>query len=294
MPKSKCRYEILFPLPNSNLKISSIHYSAFDDVMTLNLCDINGNEETNIDSLIKRIKELNDENIMLKAQNEDESNSASRQVRFNNLMVRYRIEEDDIFWNIYLDEDTDSFSFNREFNKLKENYNWINKGDALITLRAENVPFYSSSPTIIQSQVSGIFESIKNKQAIKDDLICRIKKYDQSEKENIINELEKEDIKQYIYKKERKKMIERETLDELVSEGKVFNIYTKKDGNRETIPMDIANAVWNRDGGKCCICDSNKELEFDHIIPVSKGGATTFRNLQLLCRKCNSIKSDNI
>ncbi len=89
-------------------------------------------------------------------------------------------------------------------------------------------------------------------------------------------------------------MIERETLDELIAEGLVFNVITTKDGHREPIPSDIANAVWNRDGGQCCICGSRSDLEFDHIIPISKGGATTFRNLQLLCKKCNIRKSDRI
>ena len=106
--------------------------------------------------------------------------------------------------------------------------------------------------------------------------------------------MKREDIKQAVLKKERKKMIERETLDELIEAGKIFNIYTKKEGNRTTIPMDIASAVWNRDGGKCCFCSSKKNLEFDHIIPVSKGGATTFSNLQLLCKSCNITKSNNI
>lgn len=113
-------------------------------------------------------------------------------------------------------------------------------------------------------------------------------------KMEVIAGLEKEDIKNAVYKKERKKMIEREVLDELVQEGKIFNVYIQKDGNRMTIPMDIATAVWNRDGGKCCICGSNENLEFDHIIPISKGGATTLRNLQILCKNCNIKKSDNI
>jgi hypothetical protein len=64
--------------------------------------------------------------------------------------------------------------------------------------------------------------------------------------------------------------------------------------NREAIPQDIQDKVWNRDGGKCIKCGSNEKLEFDHIIPFSKGGANTYRNLQLLCEKCNRQKSNKI
>ena len=63
---------------------------------------------------------------------------------------------------------------------------------------------------------------------------------------------------------------------------------------RRSIPKDVKNDVWNRDGGKCVECGSKENLEFDHIIPVAKGGANTYRNLQLLCEDCNREKSDNI
>ena len=40
---------------------------------------------------------------------------------------------------------------------------------------------------------------------------------------------------------------------------------------RMVIPRDVKISVWNRDGGRCVECWSNESLEFDHIIPVSRG-----------------------
>ena len=37
-----------------------------------------------------------------------------------------------------------------------------------------------------------------------------------------------------------------------------------------------------------------KDLEIDHIIPISMGGQTTKANLQVLCKWCNNKKSNNI
>ena len=65
-------------------------------------------------------------------------------------------------------------------------------------------------------------------------------------------------------------------------------------GRRETIPDDVKMYVWNRDGGKCVKCGSQEKLEFDHIIPLSKGGSNTARNVQLLCETCNRSKGDSI
>lgn len=58
-----------------------------------------------------------------------------------------------------------------------------------------------------------------------------------------------------------------------------------------TIPKRIQNEIWRRDQGKCVECGSKENLEFDHIIPVVRGGANTARNIQLLCEKCNRRKS---
>ena len=68
----------------------------------------------------------------------------------------------------------------------------------------------------------------------------------------------------------------------------------KSTNQRHSIPKNVQDRVWNRDGGKCVECGSNEKLEFDHIIPHSKGGADTYRNIQLLCEPCNRSKSAKI
>lgn len=209
--------------------------------------------------------------------------------------VQYEIIDTDDYVEFYSRQDVFPIKFHREFDKSKDNHNWVEKNKMLITLDVEGIYRYGTrKPTLIMSPVSGIFETIKNRNIKENELFCRIRKYNDNDKQKVFEEIERIEIRQNIIAKERKKLIERETMDELISEGKIFNYYTKKNGNRETIPVDVATAVWNRDGGKCCICGSHENLEFDHIIPISKGGATTFRNLQLLCHSCNLKKSDKI
>lgn len=63
------------------------------------------------------------------------------------------------------------------------------------------------------------------------------------------------------------------------------------------IPHEVRVAVWQRDQGRCVQCGASGPgawLEFDHIIPHSLGGANTVGNVQLLCRRCNLLKSNRI
>jgi hypothetical protein len=102
-------------------------------------------------------------------------------------------------------------------------------------------------------------------------------------------EFEKEMIRKEILEEERKKQLRRQVKKELIDSGKIL-----QREKRTPIPQDIQDRVWIRDSGKCVMCGSNESLEFDHIIPFSKGGANTYRNIQLLCEKCNREKSNKI
>ena len=75
-----------------------------------------------------------------------------------------------------------------------------------------------------------------------------------------------------------------------MDEGEIFPEANK----RPPILKEVVDVVWRRNGGKCVYCGSTENLQLDHIIPFSKGGATTVENLQLLCQKCNLQKSNKI
>ena len=47
----------------------------------------------------------------------------------------------------------------------------------------------------------------------------------------------------------------------------------KKAIRRVPIPDDVKMFVWQRDQGRCVRCGRQENLEFDHVIPVAKGGA---------------------
>ncbi len=59
---------------------------------------------------------------------------------------------------------------------------------------------------------------------------------------------------------------------------------------RSSVPDDVKQMVWMRDGGRCRSCGSDSELQFDHIIPVVMGGGSAPENLQVLCGPCNRRK----
>lgn len=67
------------------------------------------------------------------------------------------------------------------------------------------------------------------------------------------------------------------------------------------IPSKVRRAVYRRDAGRCSFvdeeglrCGSTSRLEFDHIVPVARGGKSTVENLRLMCRAHNQYEAERV
>jgi hypothetical protein len=69
-----------------------------------------------------------------------------------------------------------------------------------------------------------------------------------------------------LLKERRAKLVAQEALkvSQLRAREKIIN-------RRQAISANVRREVWRRDEGRCVKCGSRKNLEYDHIIPISKG-----------------------
>jgi 5-methylcytosine-specific restriction endonuclease McrA len=72
-----------------------------------------------------------------------------------------------------------------------------------------------------------------------------------------------------------------------------------QDTNSRYIPTRVRAAVWKRDRARCTFvsesghqCAATKDLEFDHIVPLALGGATSAGNLRLRCHAHNQYAAE--
>jgi 5-methylcytosine-specific restriction endonuclease McrA len=60
------------------------------------------------------------------------------------------------------------------------------------------------------------------------------------------------------------------------------------------VPAFTRFNVFLRDRFTCQYCGAREELTFDHVIPRSKGGLTTWENVVAACSPCNLRKGDRL
>jgi hypothetical protein len=75
----------------------------------------------------------------------------------------------------------------------------------------------------------------------------------------------------------------------------------RSDKNPRYIPAYVRRAVRKRDGDQCTFvgdhaqrCGSRRFLEFDHIVPVARGGESTVDNVRLRCRAHNQYEAERV
>ena len=79
-----------------------------------------------------------------------------------------------------------------------------------------------------------------------------------------------------------------------VSKEEYTQVETQKSNPDRYVSQAVREKIFKKFGQKCAYCKSEKNLEIDHIIPVSMGGTNEEENLQLLCRKCNRAKRNKL
>lgn len=195
--------------------------------------------------------------------------------------------------NNYLQPELDFKFYDHEWDKVKKLWH-DSKGDPLKYASGEKLNFITKLLTSFRQEANNKPLRLAQYKKTKDneykhgdlifclykDNIYKLDRTDYSDQEIVLRIMELED-------NERREF---ERLKHRFSEAEK----TEKDKKRQPIPEEVRIAVWRRDEGKCVKCGSRENLEYDHIIPLSKDGSNTVRNIELLCEKCNKEKMDNI
>jgi len=95
--------------------------------------------------------------------------------------------------------------------------------------------------------------------------------------------------------------LNRETIDAMIQTmSERIKFHKSVAGQRALMTSTLRTMIKERDNYTCRYCsislaaEPHLLLEVDHIVPVSKGGLTTYVNLQTLCWRCNRTKSNKV
>lgn len=67
----------------------------------------------------------------------------------------------------------------------------------------------------------------------------------------------------------------------------LFHLHTTSSGEARRLWRKHIKESWEN---KCAYCESEENLTIDHVIPQSKGGTDTTKNVVCSCHSCNQSK----
>ena len=96
-----------------------------------------------------------------------------------------------------------------------------------------------------------------------------------------------------------KMLVTKEGLDEAQA-ARIVDLISDRSSNalkmgEEDVPDSLRYRVLKAAKGRCMLCGATSHerlLNICHIKPVSRGGETIYENLQVLCDKCSTSRSD--
>lgn len=180
--------------------------------------------------------------------------------------------------------------------------------------RVKNVDFFwhVDSPILLLRGKVKTFIQIGSKKHYANELITKEEFYEKKERSNSLPQfyLTVKGVNYWRYKEKWYADDDGLKQDEVLALINSYDLQLKKkisgaktasaarrapDGSlREMIPEDVRHAVWQRDAGACRSCGATNDLQYDHLIPVSMGGANSVDNLQILCGPCNRRKGASV
>lgn len=86
-----------------------------------------------------------------------------------------------------------------------------------------------------------------------------------------------------------------ERITYMMREGRhswLYQGYQKIPSSSRYISDQVKEEVLERDGDQCVKCGSTRDLQYEHVIPHTRGGSSAKANIQLLCGDCNRSKSN--
>jgi hypothetical protein len=143
-------------------------------------------------------------------------------------------------------------------------------------------------------------EALDYNNYLKGELDKGIYDKDKKKKREVIKEIENFDINDYPVKHPKKQAEQFCSIfGHMCPVFVVSEPFTESNRLREVsryIPREVMLRVARRDNSTCQICGRHlldNEIQFDHKIPVSKGGPSTESNIQVTCLDCNLNKSNS-
>ena len=212
--------------------------------------------------------------------NEVKSNKITRLTESKIVKGRFRVFSESVNLNSKIQ--TTKF-----FNKLfTESNNLVSMGisksvineDLIMVLRGLMGDENSQVIDILRNRLISYLESKLQMDTFEKDVLTQtILELDEEEFPNIFSD---------------KRFLPRKITDTFIREFSEKYLEGLTDMTRDILINRIDNEDFKRDKSTCQYCGSKKHLTIDHVMPRSRGGGNTWKNLVACCSRCNVYKGN--